>query len=168
MTTFVIRSTEFILYGFCIPWEQVPGRWGSRSSILKSCLVVTTFVICSDRILTLWVLRPLGAGSREVRWQTKLNTNLPCRADIDPFWQNTYSMSFTPLGSKFQGGEVADQMTTFVICSTEYLLYEICVPWEQVPGRWGSRPNDDICDLFYRILTLWVLRPLGAGSGEVR
>ncbi len=43
-------------------------------------------------------------------------------------------MGFASLGSRFRGGEVADQMTTFVICSTEFLLYEFCVPWEQFPG----------------------------------
>ncbi len=26
MTTFIIYSTEYLLYGFCVPWEQVPGR----------------------------------------------------------------------------------------------------------------------------------------------
>jgi hypothetical protein len=32
-------------------------------------------------------------------------------------------MGFASLGSRFRGGEVADQMTTFVIYTTEYLLY---------------------------------------------
>ncbi len=88
-TTFVIYSTELLLYGFCVPWEQVTGR------------------LCS-----------------------RLNDDI-----CDLFGQNTYSMGFASIGSRFRGGEVADQMMTFVIYSTECLLYGFRVPWYQVPGR---------------------------------
>ncbi len=61
------------------------------------------------RILTLWVLR--------VHWE-----QIPGRGGSRPYLI-----------------KICLAVTTFVIHSTEYLLYGFCVLWEQVPRRWGSR-----------------------------